>query len=176
MVQDLFIYWALWSFGLDDLLIKNDWLNNGATFISNDLVLFFLFKNQCRRSVLAEQDTDANVIKMWRQCSMLSYCWNDIHPSRWRCVEIDNLCIHRGLMSLLFSGNFVLKLFSQTGLCNVWKIHKWLVMGFKKDKCVIRACLCHCASMCWEGDSFIERDSVLFVFLVFFIIVILSTG
>ena len=27
-------------------------------------------------------------------------------------------------------------------------LHKWLVMGFKKDKCVIRACLCHCASMC----------------------------
>ena len=44
--------------------------------------------------------------------------------------------------------------------------HKWLVMRFKKDKCVIRACLCHCASMCWEGDSFKERDSVLFVFLV----------
>ena len=45
--------------------------------------------------------------------------------------------------------------------------HKWLVIRFKKDKCVIRVCLCHCASMCWEGDSFIERDSVLFVFLVF---------
>ena len=28
------------------------------------------------------------------------------------------------------------------------KNHKWLVMRFKKDKCVIRACLCHCASMC----------------------------
>ena len=109
MGQDLFIYWTQWSIGWDNLLIENYWLNNGATFISDDLVLFLLFKNQCRRFV---QDTDANVINMWRQCSILSCCWNDNHPSRWRCFEIDDLCIHWGLMSLLFCGNIFEIIFS----------------------------------------------------------------
>ena len=85
---------------------------------------------------------------------------------------------HRKKCQIHWALNFNIHRVPKYHTKNYWNQHKWLVIRFKKDKCVLRACLCHCASMCWEGDSFIERDSVLFVFLVFFIIVMgyLSTG
>ena len=34
-------------------------------------------------------------------------------------------------------------------------------MSVQKNKCVMYVCLCHCASMCWEGDSLIEKGDIL---------------
>ena len=70
------IFWTQWSIELDDLLIQNEWLNIGATFILEDIVFSWLPTTD---SVCPVLSTATNVYFFWSHhwCKQAIHC--DFH-------------------------------------------------------------------------------------------------
>ena len=76
--QDLLIYWTQWSIDLVDLLILNEWLNIGATFILYDLV-FIMDLYICMFSLLFSSHSWARSL-LFREVLLAGYIHCECAP------------------------------------------------------------------------------------------------